>query len=326
MTTPGFGDARGQDPIPGLVHVLAPGADPPGSSAHRTWQSWGPELTPPAEFAPRRQKISSSDRVGATVPLSACAGTWTLTVIAGRVAASWVDHRPGQGSGRTFDVELASGSTAVVPAGVACSCRVLEAPVHLSMLLDAQCDSVHPPADRPFRVLFVCTANICRSAYADIAANGRPHAGLEFGSAGVHALVGRPIDPPMAACLDPRLDPTSHRARQLTRTDMAAADLVLTMAAEHRRYILEEWPDLGRKAFVLGHVARELQRAPDDLTLQDLAGYLWRRRTVDPDDDVPDPYGRGPQAARAAAGRIDVNLDIVLRLLGTLSTSSPGAT
>ncbi|MDA8438814.1 MAG: hypothetical protein M0Z51_08140 [Propionibacterium sp.] len=326
MTSPGFGDARGQAPIPGLVHTFAPGADAPGPSARRVWQSWSPDVTPPAEFQPRRQEISSSDRVGETVPLSARAGTWTLTVIAGRIAASWVDQRPGQGTGRAYDNDLTSGSTVVVPAGVACSYQVLEAPVHLSMLFDAQCDSVHPPADRPFRILFVCTANICRSAYAHLAANGRPHAGLEFGSAGVHALVGRPIDPPMADCLDPHLDPSSHRARQLTRADMVAADLVLTMAAEHRRYILEEWPDLGRKTFVLGHVARELQRAPDDLTLQDLAGHLWRRRTVEPDDDVPDPYGRGPRAARAAAGRIDESLDVVLRVLGTLSASSPDGT
>ncbi len=176
---------------------------------------------------------------------------------------------------------MASGSTAVVPAGVALSYQVLDAPVHLSMLLDARCDrddadDADDALQDPVRLHREHLPLRLRRHRRE----RRPHAGLEFGSAGVHALVGRSIDPPMADCLDVTLAASRHRAHQLTRADMDAADLVLTMAAEHRRYILEEWPDLGRKSFVLGHATRELQRIPDDLSLSHLAGHLWRRRTV----------------------------------------------
>ena len=49
--------------------------------------------------------------------------------------------------------------------------------------------------DGVYRVLFVCTANICRSAYADVVARSRGIGGIEFLSAGTHALVGQPIGP-----------------------------------------------------------------------------------------------------------------------------------
>jgi len=144
---------------------------------------------------------------------------------------------------------------------------------------------------------------------------------MEFSSAGVHALVGHPIDPPMGACLPEDADASTHRGRQLTRGDMMDADLVLTMAAEHRRYVLEEWPDLARRTFVFGHVAREIQQAPSDVTLAGLTDYLWRRRTTAPDDDVTDPYRRGPEAAAAVAHKIDVFLDALLDGLGRISRS-----
>lgn len=180
-------------------------------------------------------------------------------------------------------------------------------------------ESAPTAPQEPFRVLFVCTANICRSAYADLAANAHPHPGIVFASAGVQALTGRPIDPPMAARLGAQVDATAHRARQLTRAEMARADLVLAMAAEHRRFILEEWPDLGRKTFVLGHVAREIQSLPSDVTLAHLADHLWRRRTTDPDDDVADPYRRGEEAADAAARKLDGYVEALIEGLDRLA-------
>ena len=59
----------------------------------------------------------------------------------------------------------------------------------------------HPA--RPLRVLFVCTANICRSPYIELLA--RQAVGetgdIEFGSAGTHATDGSPINPDQAAVL-----------------------------------------------------------------------------------------------------------------------------
>ncbi|WP_353081803.1 dTDP-4-dehydrorhamnose 3,5-epimerase family protein [Tessaracoccus lapidicaptus] len=169
--------------------------------------------------------------------------------------------------------------------------------------------------NRPFRVLFVCTANICRSAYADVAANAVAPEGLQFSSAGVRALVGEGIDPPMAQQLADGGPAGAHRARQLTRALVEEADLVLTMAGEHRRYILDEWPALGRKTFVIGHAARVLAALPEGMSRQGVVEHLWRNRTVQDGDEVADPYRRGDEAARVAARKIDGYVAVIVEAL-----------
>ena len=173
-------------------------------------------------------------------------------------------------------------------------------------------------ADSALNVLFVCTANICRSAYADVAANAVAPAGVQFSSAGTRALVGEGIDPPMAQELKVDGDPGAHRARQVTRDLVEDADLILTMAGEHRRYLLDEWPAVGRKTYVIGHAARVLAELPEGVTLEGLAGHLWRNRTVQEGDEVRDPYRRGQEAASVAAREIDGHLSVVVGVLGTL--------
>lgn len=171
----------------------------------------------------------------------------------------------------------------------------------------------------PFRVLFVCTANVCRSAYADAVATAAAVPGLEFSSAGTHGWAGERIDPPMAAVLPTGVDASGHRGRQLTHAMMQQADLVVTMTAQHRAFIQDEWPELARKAFVMGHVTRELASLPDGATRDQVVDHLWGRRTQRPQDSVADPYRRGPQAAAACAQRIDADLGVILERLATLN-------
>ena len=163
----------------------------------------------------------------------------------------------------------------------------------------------------PFKVLFVCTANICRSAYADVTSRARGIQGVEFGSAGTRALVEHPIDPPMAAEVHAAGDPSQHVARQLTRGLLEEADLVLTMGPDHRRWILDAWPQHGRKVLLLGQAARIMSELPADLQLSRLVAHLWARRSADPSDEVQDPYKRGPEAMATAARQIDAAMDVI---------------
>lgn len=165
--------------------------------------------------------------------------------------------------------------------------------------------------DGPFKVLFVCTANICRSAYADVTNRARGIQGVEFGSAGTRALVEHPIDPPMAAEVHGVGDPSQHVARQLTRGLLEEADLVLTMGPDHRRWILDAWPQHGRKVLLLGQAARTMSELPADLKLSRLVAHLWARRSADPSDEVQDPYKRGPEAMATAARQIDAAMDVI---------------
>lgn len=160
---------------------------------------------------------------------------------------------------------------------------------------------------QPFRILAVCTGNICRSPMVERLLQ----AGLDerfpgefiVGSAGTAALVGNPIDPPVAEFI--RVlggNDTAFSARQLTTALLQQQDLVLALTRDHRSKVVEMSPAMLRRTFTL----REFARLASSLDLEDSlngpdrwrAGlpYAVRARSMHPmspqDDDVIDPYRR----------------------------------
>ncbi|WP_291887826.1 low molecular weight protein-tyrosine-phosphatase [Cellulomonas sp.] len=97
--------------------------------------------------------------------------------------------------------------------------------------------------DRPFRVMTVCTGNICRSPMAEIvlrerfAAAGLADAVLVDSSGISDEEHGRPIDRRARAVLVEHGYPAGdgHRARQVGATDLPGHDLVLAMTSVHAR-------------------------------------------------------------------------------------------
>ena len=173
--------------------------------------------------------------------------------------------------------------------------------------------------DSPLRVLFVCTANICRSAFAEVYASSDvspASPGLQFRSAGTWGHPRHQIDPPMARQLEARgISPASFRSHRVTADDVAWADMVLTMAKSHREFLLEDYPKALTKIFMLGHFAERAVGA--DLRGRDLLADLARRRGgVHAAEDVRDPYGRGDEAAARAAARIVDLVDTTIVALG----------
>ena len=166
------------------------------------------------------------------------------------------------------------------------------------------------------KVLFVCTANICRSPSAEVLARAAGPSDVEFGSAGTHAKDGEPINPDMVAVLPADLDTSGFRSRRLTTTLLEESDLVLTMEAAHRTFVLDDHPGMFRKVFTLGQLARALEQAPAGLDRDGLLAHLGAtRRNADPALDVPDPYRRGAEAASGCVARLDELLHIVLPAL-----------
>jgi protein-tyrosine-phosphatase len=162
-------------------------------------------------------------------------------------------------------------------------------------------------------VLFVCTANICRSAYLEQAARSLDAKGIEFSSAGTHGFTDHPMDDVMSGTLGAFDD--TFRSRRLTRAIVEDADLVLTAESSHRAFILEEHPQALRKVFTLGQFARAAQASPD-LRGRSLLTAAGERRTAPlPEDDIDDPYRRGDAAARAAAGKMSTMLSVVVAAL-----------
>ncbi|GAB2472474.1 low molecular weight phosphatase family protein [Jatrophihabitans fulvus] len=110
-----------------------------------------------------------------------------------------------------------------------------------------------------FSVLFVCTANICRSAMAAqlFRASVGPVPNVVVRSAGTHALVGHGLDEPSAAALaELGCAVAPHGARQLGATEAAEADLVLAATTAQRAEIVATAPSALERAFTLREFAR----------------------------------------------------------------------
>lgn len=162
------------------------------------------------------------------------------------------------------------------------------------------------PAEAPLRVLVVCTANICRSPYLQLALQAAAGRGVEVTSAGTHGFVDEAMDAQMAAEATARgLDPTDFRSRPLTRDLVAGADLVLTAEARHRTFVLEEHPAAFKKVFTVGQFARGVAALPEGTSPREAVARLAASRPSADGADVADPYRRGPAAAAACADHID---------------------
>ncbi|WP_127125305.1 low molecular weight protein-tyrosine-phosphatase [Georgenia sp. SYP-B2076] len=139
-------------------------------------------------------------------------------------------------------------------------------------------------SQRPYRVLVVCTGNICRSPMGEVVLRERlAEAGLgdevEVASAGISDEEhGRPIDRRARVVLAEAGYPVpDHHAHQVAPGELARYDLALAMTKQHARALRRraELDGAGRTAEV----------------------RLWREfdatapRAADQDDlDVPDPW------------------------------------
>jgi protein-tyrosine-phosphatase len=178
------------------------------------------------------------------------------------------------------------------------------------------------------QVLFVCTANICRSPYMELAGRALLGTGssVQLSSAGTLGFVGRPMNDTMAGTLVD-IDPSGFRSRRLTPAMIDEADLVLTAEDEHRQFILVEQPGAFRKVFSLGQFASAVQRLdsrPSGSTLVDAVASTSGISQIRA--DVADPYRRGRRAAAVCARQIDELLAVVLPALDRGAESAPEQT
>ena len=141
----------------------------------------------------------------------------------------------------------------------------------------------------PYRVLFICMGNICRSPTAQGVFEAQLRAAglserVQVDSAGTHGFhVGRPPDArSQAHALERGYDLSAQRSRQLTAQDFADFDLVLAM----------DWDNLA--------LAEQLCPPPHQRKLRRLAEFFQQHDSP----VVPDPYQGG-------ASGFDEVLDLV---------------
>lgn len=163
------------------------------------------------------------------------------------------------------------------------------------------------------RLLFVCTANICRSPAAEAIARARFSDRHQYGSAGF-LFDGRPIEPDMAKALAGiGIAAGSHRSRILDPGLLKSADLVLTMEARHVQDIAVMDQECFAHTLPLAEAADRLRTAPS--AVDDFVKGLADRDPMHYFDsrwNVEDPYKRSRRKYRQAVARISDLVDAVV--------------
>lgn len=194
---------------------------------------------------------------------------------------------------------------------------------------------------RRFSILFVCTANQCRSPMADRLATvglsrrlGRDAERFKVFGAGTRAVDGIPITPMAATVLGEQgVEANGYLSSELRIDRTVAADLVLTLERRHRRVLLTLLPGVAARVFTLAEFARVARTLPSELDADDghdpqdprdraravVAEAARLRDAVRPDapedDDIPDPIGQPIEIYRAAVERIGTAVESTLTAL-----------
>jgi protein-tyrosine phosphatase len=149
------------------------------------------------------------------------------------------------------------------------------------------------------KVLFVCTANICRSPMAKAIFDALAEDGdLPFRaeSAGTAALKGKTIAPNAVAALEEAgIYPGSHRARQVDEAMIEGAELVLAMTPQHAATLRRIGVNPARGIYALAEYAM---------------GFT--------DKGIPDPYGLTMAAYRSTLRQLYEHVE---RAVGRLAVA-----
>jgi protein-tyrosine phosphatase len=187
-----------------------------------------------------------------------------------------------------------------------------------------------------FKVIFVCTGNICRSPMAEqmlIQKAEKNKLPIKVVSAGVMAMTGDPMTPQSADAMTKRgFAPTKHVSQDLTPKLLEEADLVLTATLDHRSAIARMLPKASKYSFTIDEFARltsflradpefqeEFKKKPKETRDQYLKRAIQEAvllrgmvpTNLDP-KDVIDPYGESIEVYNQVAEHIDVMLEIIV--------------
>lgn len=143
---------------------------------------------------------------------------------------------------------------------------------------------------------------------------------------------GEPPPPEAISAMAARgLDTRSHRSHQVSGTDLARVDLVLTMARVHLRHAVVTLPEVWSRAFTLKELVRRGEAIGARPAGEPLAGWLRRAHHGRDrgamlgdclDDDVADPIGGVLRAYLDTAVLLDTLVSRLVELAWTEGRSA----
>lgn len=176
-----------------------------------------------------------------------------------------------------------------------------------------------PPESRPFRILVVCTANLCRSPMVQqLLARRATDAGLPWvvESAGTHATAGQPMHPYAAKALAGLGITNPNFATQAVTPQLVAQqDLILTTTDEQRSWVVSQNPKAANHVYVLKPFVHLVAAIPVEKPIPPatagqelLERAVQARSRVQPlrkDRDLADPVNRPQSDFEARVREID---------------------
>jgi protein-tyrosine-phosphatase len=118
-------------------------------------------------------------------------------------------------------------------------------------------------------VLFVCTANICRSPmtagiFNKILKEENPEGEWRVESAGTWGLDGEPAAAgSLAVMKNNGIDISEHRARSVSKDLLQVFDLILTMESGQKESMRVEFPEVSDRIFLLSEMVNQKQDVDD---------------------------------------------------------------
>ena len=131
--------------------------------------------------------------------------------------------------------------------------------------------------EKPLTVLFVCTANICRSPMAEgilkqVVSSNELKDMLRVESAGVAAIRGERASAfAQEVIRESGIDISDHRSQPVTERLLKNSDLVLVMTPSHKNEIHEVHPEYRGKVFLLKEYGRK-RKSTTDMSIEDPYG------------------------------------------------------
>lgn len=174
-------------------------------------------------------------------------------------------------------------------------------------------------------IVTVCTGNICRSPLAERMFQMRlaSNPSFEISSAGLHAVVGAPMDLDAADQLRAHGgDPAELYGEQITKIHVTAADLILTMTRKQRDELIREFPLAMHRTFTMAEFAVLSELVADSSTsfleLVSRASRFRFRAHLSDSDDVPDPIDASVAVHQLVGNQIVALVDRISKQLTSI--------